>query len=227
MYSAILLAGGLGTRMNPSVPKQFLPLAGRPMLMHTLERFEKIDAIQEVVVVCLQYYRELLQSHIDSYALKKKYVIVDGGSTRQESTYLGLQAASGEYVLILEAARPFVTVQDFLSLLQEPCDAVTFGLDIPFTVSLRTEDRITGLLDRNSLTNIQLPQKFNRRMLLDAHECARKEQREFTEDASLLFYYTHTPIKILQGTPINIKITNSVDLLTGEIIYKEYIIGRD
>lgn len=227
MYSAILLAGGAGTRMRQNVPKQFLPLGGRPMLLHTLERFEKIDEIAEVVIVCLSQYKELLQTQINSYVLKKKCIIVDGGATRQESTYLGLLAASQPKVIIHEAARPFVTVPEFLSLIREPQDAATYGIDIPFTVSIRTDDEVTGLLDRKTLVNIQLPQKFGRDALLAAHEQAKKEGLIFTEDASLFFHYTKNPVKILPGTSINMKITENVDLLTGEMIYKEYIIGRD
>ena len=75
--------------------------------------------------------------------------------------------------------------------------------------------------------NIQLPQKFDRIQLLDAHEKAAKEGKVFTEDASLLYHYTGEAAKVLKGTSYNVKITDSVDLLTGEIIYKEHIIGRD
>jgi len=226
LYSAILLAGGSGARMEQSVPKQFLALAGRPMILHTLERFEKIDEIGEVIVVCIPEYQELLKTHIASYALKK-ITIVDGGSTRQESTYRGLLAASHESILIHESARPFVTAREFVELIKDPAEAVTYGLDIPFTVSVTSGNEITGLLDRSTLVNIQLPQKFMRTPLLEAHEQARAEDKIFTEDASLLFQYTGTLVKVMKGTPYNVKITDSVDLLTGEIIYKEHIIGRD
>ncbi len=227
MVSAILLAGGAGKRMHQSVPKQFLPLAGRPMIFHTLERFERIDTIEEVIVACFPQYKEWLQAQIEAYALRKRYILIDGGNTRQESTYLGLKAAKNDRVLIHEAARPFVTVGEFTALLEEPSEAVTYGAAIPFTVSVVTGDKITGLLERSSLVNIQLPQKFDRAVLLEAHEKALAEGRSFTEDASLLYHYTGTPVKVLRGSAYNVKITDDVDLLTGEIIYKEYIIGRD
>jgi len=225
--SAILLAGGSGARMQQSVPKQFLPLAGRPMILHTLERFEKIDEIDEIIVVCLPQYREQLESNISSYALKKKYVVVGGGETRQESTYFGLLAAKNDCVIIHEAARPFVTVAEFVAMIHDEAKTVTYGIDIPFTVSIRDGERITGLLDRSTLVNIQLPQKFERGALLAAHECARADGAEFTEDTSLLYHYTGEAAKVLKGTSYNVKVTDSVDLLTGEIIYKEHIIGRD
>ena len=100
-------------------------------------------------------------------------------------------------------------------------------MDIPFTVSVRTGDRITGLLERDRLVNIQLPQKFKRTPLLAAYEQAERDGLVFTEDTSLLYYYSRTPVKVLEGTPNNVKVTNFLDLAAGEMIYKEYIVGRD
>lgn len=227
MVSAILLAGGSGSRMQQSVPKQFLPLAGRPMILHTLERFEKIKDIDEVIVVCHAQYREKLVRDITSFALKKKYIVAVGGETRQQSTLIGLKAASNDCVILHEAARPFVTVSEFEVMIRDEAPTITYGISIPFTVSVTDGEKITGILDRSTLVNIQLPQKFERKQLLEAHKRAAKEGKIFTEDASLLYHYTGEAAKVLKGTPYNVKITDSVDLLTGEIIYKEHIIGRD
>ena len=227
MVSAILLAGGSGSRMNQSIPKQFLSLAGRPMVLHTLERFEKIDEIDEVVVVCHPQYQKRLEQDIKSYALKKKYIVVNGGETRQQSTYFGLKTAKNDCVILHEAARPFVTVSEFEGMIRDEAKTITYGISIPFTVSVTDGEKITGLLDRSTLVNIQLPQKFDRKQLLEAHERATAEGKIFTEDASLLYHYTGEAAKVLKGTSYNVKITDSVDLLTGEIIYKEHIIGRD
>lgn len=227
MYSTIILAGGAGSRMHQSVPKQFLALAGKPMILHTLERLERIEEIDEVIVPCCPQYKELLRMNIDAYMLKKPYKIIDGGSTRQQSAYLGVLAAKNEDILIHEAARPFVTKQEFTAMLEDEAEIATYGLDIPFTVSVRTGDRITGLLERDKLVNIQLPQKFKRTPLLAAYEQAERDGLIFTEDTSLLYYYSKMPVKVLEGTPNNVKVTNSLDMAAGEMIYKEYIVGRD
>lgn len=227
MYSAIVLAGGTGSRMHQSVPKQFLALAGKPMILHTLERLERIDEIDEIIISCHPQYKELLRMNIDAYMLKKTYKIVDGGNTRQRSAHLGVLEAKNEDILIHEAARPFVTTQEFAALLADSAENATYGLDIPFTVSVRTGEMITGLLERDKLVNIQLPQKFKRMPLLAAYEQAERDSLVFTEDTSLLYHYGETPVKVLEGTPNNIKITNSVDLAAGETIYREYIVGRD
>lgn len=227
MYSAIILAGGSGSRMHQSMPKQFLALAGKPMILHTLERLERIGTIDEIIVVCHPQYKELLQMYIAAYMLKKTYKIVDGGSCRQESAQRGVLAAKNEDILIHEAARPFVTTHEFTALMENEAENATYGLDIPFTVSVRSGDAVSGLLNRDELVNIQLPQKFKRTQLLDAYERAERDGLRFTEDTSLLYHYTKKPVKILDGSPNNIKITNSVDMLIGEAIYRECIIGRD
>lgn len=226
MYSAIILAGGSGSRMKQSIPKQFLALAGKPIILHTLERLEKIDAIDEVVIVCHPQYKEMLNFYIESYMLKKKYLVVDGGETRQKSAYNGLIAASNENVIIHEAARPFVTAQEFQALIDDEAENAFYGIEIPFTVLMRDQDHISGLLNRDQLVNVQLPQKFNKATILAAHELAAKEGLVFTEDASMV-HYIGKPVKVLEGTVNNIKITNAIDLLLGETIYKEYIVGRN
>lgn len=213
--------------MQQTVPKQFLPLAGKPMILHTLERLEKLTAVGEVVVVCLPAYQDLLREQIRAYALRKPYRIVDSGDSRQSSTYQGLLAARHAQVLIHEAARPFVTTREFQALLDAPAENATYGIDIPFTVSRRKGEHLCGLLTRSELLNVQLPQKFSRQALRSAHEQASAEGRTFTEDTGLLYAFGHKDIQILPGTPYNVKITEPVDLLCGEIIYKEYIVGRD
>ncbi|MCL2226737.1 MAG: 2-C-methyl-D-erythritol 4-phosphate cytidylyltransferase [Oscillospiraceae bacterium] len=227
MFSAIILAGGAGSRMLREVPKQFLALGGKPLIMHTLDRIDKIPSIGEIIIVCHPQYKEHVQINISAYMLQNSYKIIDGGESRQESTYLGLKAASSDDVLIHEAARPFVTKKEFETILSDPGENVIYGVDIPFTVSLIKDGAIDGLLHRDALVNVQLPQKFSRKKLLEAHEKAISDKLLFTEDASILYHYEKSQIKVLQGMQQNVKITSPVDIVTAELIYKEYISGRD
>jgi 2-C-methyl-D-erythritol 4-phosphate cytidylyltransferase len=103
-------------------------------------------------------------------------------------------------------------------------DAI-YGIPIPFTV-LQGRERIEGLLERDTLVNVQLPQKFGRERLLTCHERAIADGITFTEDASLLFHYTRAEIGILEGSDYNLKITSGPDFCLGERIYEEYITGR-
>lgn len=227
MYSVIILAGGSGSRMHQNVPKQFLALAGKPMIFHILERLEKIEDVGEIIISCYPAYKELLRQQIEAYMLKKEYKIVDGGNTRQESAYLGVKEAKNEDIIIHEAARPFVKTGEFKSLMECAADNATYGINIHFTVSVRGENMIVGLLKREQLVNIQLPQKFKRDRLLEAYRKAEKDGAVFTEDTGMLFHYMKEPIFVLSGTPYNIKITEPIDFLIGEAIYKEYIVGKD
>ncbi len=222
----VLLAGGMGNRMKESVPKQHLLLAGKPIIMHILERVDNMDCISEIVVTCPENFLAETERIIKKYHLTKPIKCVKGGKTRQESCMLGLKHITTKNVIIHEAARPFVTAKEFEYLCSYENENAIYGLDIPFTV-LEGVDKIEGILDRSRLVNVQLPQKFNTEKLLEAHEAAAKDNKFFTDDASLFFHYNKGRIDVLRGTEYNIKITRPVDLKLGSVIYKEYILGDE
>lgn len=224
-YSAIILSGGRGNRMRESVPKQYLLLGGKPMIIHSVERLDRIDSIGEIIIVCELNYVDHLREMMREYSIEKPVRLVEGGLTRQQSVYNGLKAAEYDNIILHEAARPFVRQRDFESLIANHAVNVTFGYDIPFTV-LRGSDKVIGILDRSELINVQLPQKFNKQVLIVAHEKANKNNVTYTEDASLLFDNSSETIAIQKGSNLNVKITEPLDLELGEIIYKNYIINR-
>lgn len=224
--SMILLAGGIGTRMKASVPKQFLPIGGKPIIVHVLDKLENIEEICEVVVPSPKDYIEQTMEIIRNYHFSKPVQVIEGGKTRQESVYKALKCVTQKSVLIHESVRPFVKKEEFEQLIHTWEKNATYGMDIPFTV-LEGGDYIEKNLDRSRLINIQLPQKFDRKKLLAAHEQAAKDGKIFTEDVSLLFHYTRERIRVLRGTEYNIKITRPIDQALGEIIYKEYILGGE
>ena len=225
MYSVLLLSGGIGSRMQESTLKQYLLLAGKPMIMHSIERFDRINDIAEIVIVCEKSYREKISQMAHEYNITKKIVFADAGESRQGSVFNGLNAVSCDNVIIHEAARPFVRTDEFLRLIKEEEQNVTYGYDIPFTV-LKGKSHVEGILNRAELINVQLPQKYNVKTLLDAHKQAIERGDVYTEDASLLYDITKCDIKVLRGTSYNIKITDPIDLLLGDIIYKNYITNR-
>ena len=221
-YSLILLAAGKGTRFGKETPKQFLPLAGKPMIMHTLERVEHLNAVSEVVVVCNDEYVRTIQMYLDKYGILKKVVFAKGGKTRQESVHNGLKVASNEAIIIHEAARPLVSLAEFENLIYCSFDNASFTSSVPFTVLKKNgEGVISDILNRDELVNIQLPQKFVKKDLLACHEFAVKDGRLFTEDASMMKFYLNKSIKCIPGSSTNIKITEYTDLLIGEIFFKE------
>ena len=221
----IVLAGGIGRRIGRPVPKQFLLLGGKPLLIHVLEKARSIAEIEQVVITCPADHLEATRELVTNHRMGPKFECVVGGASRQESALKGLQALGGvDSVIIHEAVRPLVSVADFRRLMDAEDENAMFGLAIPFTV-LKGSDYIEGLLERDELVNVQLPQKFDRAKLVSAHEAARREGTSFTEDASLFHRYAGTPVRILPGSERNIKITVPTDIVTAEAIYHD-LMGR-
>lgn len=221
----IVLAGGVGKRIGRPFPKQFLLLGGKPLLIHVLEKARAIPAIERVVVTCPEAHLDATRELIANHRLGAKFECIVGGASRQESVYLGLLALGDvDSVLIHEAVRPLVTVDEFRALIDAEDENAMYGIPIPFTV-LKGRDYVEDLLERDELVNVQLPQKFDRAKLLAAHEAARRDDASFTEDAGLFHRYVGEPVRILAGSDQNIKITVPTDTVTAEAIYADFL-GR-
>ena len=220
-YTLVLLSGGTGSRMRNAIPKQYMLLAGKPVIMHILERVDAIDSIGEVIVVCMDEYVESIKMMLGQYGVRKMVRFAPAGATRQGSVRSGLALVTTDNVIIHEAARPFVKIEDFEHLISIEDRNAIYGLDIPFTV-VKGHDKIESLLKRSDLINVQLPQKFDTQLLRDSHAKAEADKMEFTEDASMVFHYhPETDIKICTGMDYNIKLTTRIDMLAGEQIYDD------
>ena len=222
----IVLAGGVGKRIGRPFPKQFLLLGGKPLLVHVLEKARVIPEIERVVITCPETHLEETRKLIANHGFDEaRFTCIVGGTSRQESVYLGLgELADVDSVIIHEAVRPLVTVAEFRELIAAPDPNAMFGIPIPFTV-LKGHDYVEDLLERDELVNVQLPQKFDRAKLVSAHEAARREGTSFTEDASLFHHHVGEPVRILPGSERNIKITVPTDIVTAEAIYAD-VMGR-
>jgi 2-C-methyl-D-erythritol 4-phosphate cytidylyltransferase len=221
----IVLAGGVGRRLGQPIPKQFLLLGGTPLLVHVLDKARLIPELERVVIACPEKHLDDTARLIANHGFEDKFSCVLGGETRQESVYRGLCALQGfESVIIHEAVRPLVTIEDFTTLIGSPDPNVIYGIPIPFTV-LKAHDYVDGLLERSELINVQLPQKFDHAELLAAHEAARRDEAHFTEDASLFYRYSDEPVRVLPGSDRNIKITVPVDIVVADAIYAD-MMGR-
>lgn len=221
MYTLLFLSGGTGSRMQQSVPKQYLLLAGKPVIMHILERVDQIDAIGDIVIVCAKEYESSINMMLGQYGIKKRVRYAPAGATRQESVRNGLKLIETDDIILHEAARPFVRTEDFERLIAVEERNATFGNSIPFSV-LKGREYVEGLLERSELINVQLPQKFDTKLLKEVHERALAEGREFTEDAGMIFlYHPEVKIKVVEGMDYDIKLTTRIDMLAGEQIYDD------
>ena len=213
--TAILLAAGLGRRMGAEIPKQFLPLGGRPLLRHALEGFERSAMVTGIVLVLrgedMEYCR---RSVLDSHTLRKVRALVPGGAERHQSVHAGLQATDpeDEIVLVHDAVRPFVS-EDLLARVVDA--AVEYGAAVPGmpvreTTKVVRSGRIVETLDRSILQSAQTPQAFRRDLLLQAYGLVDPETVA-TDDATLVERLGHE-VRVVEGESQNVKITTPQDL---------------
>lgn len=217
--------------------------------------FDYIESFFYVKEDLIQYFikRKISKKVMDSLIKiilrinieKKRVKFCYGGNLRQESIYNGLLQAKESQILIYESSRPFIKVKDFIRIIEDPFENITYADDIRFTVVQKIEKKISkekekdekiieenpyfidqyfinGILNRESLCNIQLPQKFNKRDLILAHEKAKRENKIFTDDSSIMFNYGKD-VKILKGNPENIKITYKEEIEIYKKLFKKYL----
>lgn len=213
MYSLLLLNGGVGKRVTSDRPKQFIRVNAIPTIVYSLVAADRVPSITEIVVNFPAGWQDEAERVIREYAVQTPVRFVEAGATRQESVAKLVDVAANAHVIIHESARPLVTSEDFQRLIDEPYANVAYALPIPFTVApVDPQTRtVTGYLDRDSLRNVQLPQKFDRGVLLGAHERAVASGASFTEDATLVVL-DGTPVHFIDGADRNIKVTTKTDV---------------
>lgn len=212
---AVILAAGAAKRMEQEVPKQFLRIGGKPIIIYVMEVLQKAEIFDRLIVTTLPDYEAHYDELIRTYHLAG-IELVAGGSTRQESCRLALERVRSERVLVHEAARPFITVDFIRRLVGYPDRAVVPVLPIDFTVSAGDEF-MTKILDRGELKNIQLPQVFDTATIIAAHQRAEADGFLATEDSTLVFRMG-IPVRFVEGLRENFKITDRFDLFVAERI---------
>lgn len=221
--TAIILAGGSGTRLDRTEPKQFLEIGGKTLLGICLQGFQDHEGIDGIVLVCPARHLARAQQIAAAYA--KIGRVLAGGKTRQASSALGVKAAAGaENVLIHDAARALVSraVLDRLLAALSAAAAVMPVLPAGDT-TVRVDDagRVTAVLDRGKLRRAQTPQGFRLDIIGLAHEMAVKEgYGDASDDCSLVLRYKLAPVVTVEGDIANIKITYPEDLLIAEALMK-------
>lgn len=216
---AVILAGGIGSRMNSSIPKQFLELDGKPLLAHTLCRFDRHPMIDGIVLVMHGDHVDTGRCIADDFGIKKLMKIIPGGSSRKQSSFNGVAALPEEesYVLIHDAARPFVSeriITDCCNAL-EKYQAVSTVVKSTDTVYIVDEKGfIKDVPDRECVAMVQTPQCFHYDIIEKAHRLGAEEpELNFTDDASMIVHYGLAEVFCVQGEFENRKITNPEDLL--------------
>ncbi|HSW72434.1 MAG TPA: 2-C-methyl-D-erythritol 4-phosphate cytidylyltransferase [Chlamydiales bacterium] len=220
MNAAILLMGGIGSRFQSTTPKQFHFLSGKKIYLHTLETILNSQLFQEVILVCPKDWEERVKNETSHLQV----LVVTGGATRQESSYLGLlHCKNAEIVLIHDAVRPFVS----LEILQENIAAAkkyqAVDTCIPSAdtiVHSERGDTITAIPNRAHYLRGQTPQTFSYPLILAAHkEAIKKGITNASDDCRLVMEMGHK-VHIVLGSDENIKITTELDLFIAEQIFR-------
>jgi len=222
---AIIVAGGSGSRMKSEIPKQFLPLNGKPILIHTVEIFLRIPDIQIIVVLPkndIEYWNELTSVNETIQKFKNSIVITIGGISRFQSVKNGLSTIKTDgLVAVHDGVRPLVNIeiiQNSYTVAAEKGSAVS-SVWVKDSVRQYNEKGESAALDRTKLKLVQTPQTFQVKLMKKAFEV--DEQAFFTDCASVL-EFTGESITLIDGAYENIKITTPEDLLIAEAILQTY-----
>jgi 2-C-methyl-D-erythritol 4-phosphate cytidylyltransferase len=226
--TVVIPSAGLGKRMNglPGLPsKQYAMLQHKPMLAHTLEKFERSKYADEIVIVCAKEGISFIQEKIVAeFHCRKVGRIVVGGKQRQDSVYEGLKACvATDIVLVHDGVRPFVTTEKIDELI-ETCvryRAAILAVPLKDTVKMQDADQnIRETLDRGLLWSAQTPQAFEYPLLLQAFQKAYSENFYGTDEA-VLVERLGEKVRIVRGEYENIKITTPDDWALADIILKK------
>ncbi|SEP07973.1 2-C-methyl-D-erythritol 4-phosphate cytidylyltransferase [Paenibacillus sp. OV219] len=221
-WGVVVVAAGRGTRMGTSTSKQYLLLQDKPILVHTLERFQAMDDIAEVVLVVGKEDTARCEQVVESYGLHKVKSVLAGGSERQHSVTIGIQALGSdiEWVMVHDGVRPLVTAEAVRRCMvkAEETEAAVLAVPVKDTIKQVNETGvITATPDRRSLWAIQTPQAFRRSLLLQALTQAARDQFLGTDDA-MAVERLGVQVSVAEGEYTNIKITTPEDLPYAEFL---------
>ena len=221
--TAVIVSAGKGHRFMSGKKKQFLPLAGKPVLAHTLDAFERCPLVNNIVLVVGQDDLGFcLKEIVEKYGYRKVSRVVPGGEKRQDSVKHGMDAVPEdvEIVVIHDGVRPFVTQEMIEGSIRSAMrfKAVVLGTPVKDTIkTVNPEGKILKTLDRSSLWQIQTPQAFHAGLLRDALTKATEDGFTGTDDASLV-ERLGVEVHVLPGDSTNIKITTPEDLLLATLL---------
>ncbi len=221
--SAIVLAAGQGRRMNANTPKQYMEILGKPMLYYSLLAFEKSD-VDEVILVVGSGEEEYCRTEVvEKYGFHKVTTIVKGGAERYLSVYEGLKVLKNtEFVLIHDGARPLITpklIEDIIVEVKKS-SACILGVQSKDTVKIVNEKNVVEITpDRKQVYNIQTPQAFSYEIIMEAYnEIQKRRDVVVTDDAMVVETCTQLPIKVVESSYKNIKVTTPEDIVIAEVL---------
>lgn len=223
---AIVLAAGVGKRMNSKIPKQFMELGGKPVLYYALKTFQE-SFVEEIILVTGTAEQEFCKKEIvQKYQFGKVKAVVAGGKERYHSVYEGLKAINNaQYVFIHDGARPFVKLEmlERAYLEVEKTNACVIGVKAKDTVKIADgEGFVQNTPDRSRVWQVQTPQVFEFHAIKKAHELImEREDITITDDAMVYETVYGKPVKLVEGSYENIKITTPEDMQIANVFLQK------
>ena len=216
----IIPAAGSGTRFGTAIPKQFQPLAGKPLVQYVVERFLLSGLVEKIVVAVSDALLATVKQ-----APGDRVQFVAGGETRQQSVMAAFHAAGTEFdvVAVHDAVRPFFRIRTFEALLDAAREsgAALPALPITDTIHVTRDGKLSATVDRSNLVAAQTPQVFRYDVLRDALDQAISEHFDGTDEAGIAARYGYD-VRVIPGDPFNIKITRPEDLAMAEAHFEEW-----
>ncbi len=220
---AIILAGGSGSRFGADMPKQFLKVAGKMIIEHTIDAFERHPLIDEIAIVSRADYMDEMKEMVKKDGYKKVSHVLQGGKERYHSSLAAIEAFTNDAdnLLIHDGVRPLVSERIITDCVNALANYEAVDVAVPTTdtiIELNEDGSIARIPQRRLLRNAQTPQCFRRRVIAEAFRLALQDPDFFpTDDCSIVLkYMPEVAIKVVDGEPTNIKVTYKGDLETVE-----------
>ncbi len=227
---ALITAGGSGLRMGADIRKQYIEIRNKPILAHTIHRFQITDEVDEIALTVPDEDIGFVKKDIiERYNFTKLKIIIPGGNTRQDSVYAALKeisASDDDIILIHDAVRPFIShdiIQDCINSLSDS-DGSIVGIKPVNTIKILNGEKVASTPDRDLLVSVQTPQTFRFGLIKQCHETAKAENIITTDDSALVeilgmrLLGRDPVIRVVQGNSFNIKITDRNDLTIASAI---------
>ena len=223
--SVIIAAAGNSTRYGTGNSKQFLLLEGVPVLIKSVQAFEQIDEVKEIIITARKQDFDVIESFLQQYNIKKVKSVVEGGATRQDSIAAAVKKVSEETEIIAvhDGARPLVSKETIIGVIEKAVEKGAAACAVPVKDTIKIIDssgKIVTTPDRASLRAVQTPQVFDFALYKEAIDKAVSESKQYTDDCQLIESMGH-PVYLTDGDYENIKITTPDDLLVAEKFLSE------
>lgn len=222
-YTVMLPAAGSGRRMGAGFNKLFLEMAGKPILIHTLDVFEQDPSCSSMILSVKEEEKPQIEEMLERFGITKVTAFVPGGAERQQSVAACIDAhQSGGIVLVHDAARPFIK-QDVIRKLVDAAreeGAAIAGVQVKDTMKVAPDGIVQETVDRSKLWAIQTPQAFRYELLKEASDKAEAEGFLGTDESMIVERLGH-PVRVVESTYDNVKMTTKEDLLFGEVLLRQ------